>query len=264
MRRQYILFCFIWIGLNACKQSIARPGATDSLSYSYQTVKKRANNCGIRPDSGCTTAKIKYPVFKNQKLLNDSVRHKLFQLSAFGDPAKKYTSPEQIVEDIVSSYQADVAAGRNTLPNSLDVAVTVLRQDSSLLILKLNGYAYLGGAHGSEKTMFLNWDTKSGKEITLDDIFQNDYKSALNMIAEKIFRKNEKLSDTASLVDHYFFDKGKFSLNRNFMITPTSLSFLYNEYEIKSYAEGQTTLFIPYAQIKSLLRPKTVVSQYLK
>ena len=48
------------------------------------------------------------------------------------------------------------------------------------------------------------------------------------------------------------------------MITPTGLSFLYNEYEIKSYAEGQTTLFIPYTQIKSLLRPKTVVSQYLK
>jgi len=216
------------------------------------------------PDSGCTTAKIKYPVFKGQQVLNDSVLNKLFQISAFGDTAKKYKSPEQVVGDLVSSYEADVAAGRNTLPNSLDVAATVLRQDSSLVLLKLNGYAYLGGGHGSEKTRFLNWNTKKGKEVTLDDIFQNDYEPALNKIAEKIFRKNEMLSDTASLDDHYFFDKGKFGLNNNFMITPAGLSFLYNEYEIKSYAEGQTTLFVPYAQIKSLLRPNTVVSQYLK
>jgi len=264
MRAQYILLCCICIGFNACKQPAQRPRATDTLSYSYQTVKRRANNCGNRPDSGCTTAKIKYPVFVRQKVLNDSVRNKLLQMSAFGDPAEKYTSLEQVAEDVVSSYEADVAAGRNTLPTSLDIAVTVLRQDSSLLVLKLNGYAYMGGAHGSEKTLFLNWNTRAGKEVTLDDIFQNDYKPALNKIAERIFRRNEKLSDTASLEDHYSFDKGKFSLNDNFMITPVGLSFLYNEYEIKSYAEGQTTLFIPYAQIKSLIRPKTVVSQYLK
>ena len=55
-----------------------------------------------------------------------------------------------------------------------------------------------------------------------------------------------------------------FALNDNFLVTPVGIRFLYNEYEIKSYAEGQTELLIPYNKIKSLLRPQSVVSQYLK
>ena len=98
----------------------------------------------------------------------------------------------------------------------------------------------------------------------MDDIFVEGYQENLNKIAEKIFRTDEKLSDTTSLATNYFFDKNKFSLNKNFMVTPQGVSFLYNEYEIKPYSAGQTTLLIPYSQIKSLLRPATVVSQYLR
>jgi hypothetical protein len=269
MRPQYLIFCLTWIGLSACKQPAGKTmgeiAKKDTLAYAYQTVKKRAFNCGDRPDSGCTTAKIKYPVFtKLPALLNDSVMKKLLRMATFGNPGKNYTTVDQAVQDLVSSYEADFKAGRNTLPETLDISVTVLRQDSSLTVLKFNGYGYWGGAHGGSKTLFLNWNAKTDKEISVDDIFNKDYSNALNNVAEKIFRKDEKLSDTASLKEHYFFEKSKFSLNDNFAITPTGLSFLYNEYEIKSYAEGQTTLFIPYAQIKSLLRPGTVISQYLK
>ena len=56
----------------------------------------------------------------------------------------------------------------------------------------------------------------------------------------------------------------QFALNNNFLITPLGLRFLYNQYEIKPYSAGQTVLFIPYAKIKSLLLPHTVVSQYIK
>ena len=130
--------------------------------------------------------------------------------------------------------------------------------------MRKDGHSYAGGAHGYDETAFLNWDIKNQKEVTLSDIFVSGYQEQLRKTGEKIFRRDEKLSDNASLSDHYSFEKGKFSLNDNFMITPTGLQFLYNEYEIKSFAEGQTKLFISYGQIKSLLRPNTVVSQYLK
>jgi hypothetical protein len=50
----------------------------------------------------------------------------------------------------------------------------------------------------------------------------------------------------------------------NFSVTPIGIKFLYNQYEIKPYAAGITELFIPYAQIKSLLRPNSVVTQFIK
>jgi hypothetical protein len=267
MRSCYFIVCFGWIALSACNQHLAKMGTksvlTDTLNYTYQTIKKRADYCGNKPDSGCTTADIKYPLFVNQKLLNDSIKNKLLQIFSFGDQEKKDTSLDQLAQSVITSYQADTQAVRNKVPYTLDLSAKVLRQDSSLVVIELGGYAFSGGAHGGTQTLFVNWNTSSDKQISLDDLFVNDYKAQLNAIAEKIFRKDEKLGDNASLAN-YFFDKGKFSLNTNFKIMPTGLNFLYNEYEIKSYAEGQTTLFIPYAQLKSLLRPNTVVSPFIK
>jgi len=267
MKWRYILICILAAGFCGCRQQPAKSQAQstgkDTLSYVYKTIKKRAGDCGVKPDSSCTTAAIAYPAFAGQKVLNDSLRNKLLQVFYFGDKEKKGASLEDLAQSVITSYQEDTSAIHYGMSYSLDLSAVVRRQDSSLLVLELGGYAFSGGAHGSSQTFYVNWNTKSGKQISLDDLFTDGYTPTLNNIAEKIFRNDEKLSDNASL-DHYFFDKGVFSLNNNFMITPTGLDFLYNEYEIKSYAEGQTTLFIPYAQIKSLLRPKTVVSQYLK
>ncbi|XHR98311.1 RsiV family protein [Mucilaginibacter sp. UC70_90] len=110
----------------------------------------------------------------------------------------------------------------------------------------------------------MNWDSKAGKNLRLADIFATGYHDKLNAVAEKIFRKNEKLSDTASLATNYFFKDNKFALNTNFSITPLGIKFLYNQYDIKPYAAGITELFIPYAQIKSLVQPGSVVSQFIK
>ena len=37
----------------------------DTLAYTFEQVKQRADDCGRKPDSGCTVAKFEYPVFKN-------------------------------------------------------------------------------------------------------------------------------------------------------------------------------------------------------
>jgi len=130
--------------------------------------------------------------------------------------------------------------------------------------LEVGGYIFEGGAHGHTLSFFFNWNTKARKSIELADILKKGYQDSLNKVAESIFRKNEKITDSASLALDYFFKDNKFTLNNNFLITPVGIRFLYNQYEIKPYAAGQTNLLIPYAKIKSLLLPHTVVSQYIK
>jgi hypothetical protein len=90
------------------------------------------------------------------------------------------------------------------------------------------------------------------------------YEAQLTAAAEKIFRKQENLSATATLSKDYFFRDGKFSLNNNFLITPIGLKFLYNQGEIKPNAAGQTTVEIPYNQIKAIIQPETVLARYTK
>jgi len=71
------------------------------------------------------------------------------------------------------------------------------------------------------------------------------------------------LPDTGSL-SNYTFENDIFSLSSNFKITPNGLDFFYDNYQIAPYAEGPIDLLIPYQSIKHLLRPNTVISQYIK
>ena len=235
----------------------------DTLTYTYKSVHERAADCGNKPDSSCTVVKIKYPVFAGQKKLNDSVVRKLTSL--FAMDGKPDSSIALMTKNFLKSY----TDFRKTDPRSamyfdLGMYATVLVQDSSLTSLGVGGYTFQGGAHGASATFFINWDTKANKSISLDDLFKPGYHDHLKAIAEKIFRRDEKLSDTASLARDYFFKDNKFALNDNFSVTPTGIKFVYNQYEIKPYAAGTTTLVIPYSPIKSLLRPNTVVAKYIK
>ena len=263
------LLCFITLGfaLSSCQwgnpPKSKDTATTDTLAYAYTVVYQRADDCGTKPDSACTVVKVKYPVFTGQQKLNDSITRSLTSLFAMDG------KPDSTVALMTKNFLKAYADFKKSEPKSaifyeLNSYAKVLTQDSSLTTIEVGGYTYQGGAHGGSATFFYNWDTKANKNITLNDLFTDGYKDKLKAVAESIFRKDEKLSATASLADNYFFTDNKFALNDNFLITPVGLKFLYNQYEIKPYAAGTTTLVIPYSQIKQLLRPNTVVAKYAK
>ena len=238
---------------------------TDTLAYKYDTIKYRASDCGNKPDSTCSVAMIVYPEFSGQKALNDTIAKKLM-LAGFNNPDKKPDSSlREFADNFIKGYMKDNPKKYSpSMFYTLDLKAGLLRQDSGLTTLQVGGYIYSGGAHGNSSTTFVNWDTKVRRNIALKDILTDGYQAKLAAIAETIFRKQEKLSDTSSLARDYFFKDNKFALNDNYSITPLGLRFLYNPYEIKPYAAGTTDLFIPYKNIQLLLRPNTVVSQYIK
>ncbi|WP_374950653.1 DUF3298 domain-containing protein [Mucilaginibacter sp.] len=254
------------LGLSACEYGAppkkeVHPVVTDTLVYNYKSINQRAADCGNKADSACTTIKIHYPVFKGKTLLNDTLKSRL--LKTFMLSEKPDTSLESMTANFMKSYtDYKKTSQRENMFYELQLQATVIRQDSALISLEYGGYVFQGGAHGGSFTGFVNWDTKSNKKVLLKDILVDGYESQLTKIAEDIFRKNEKLSPTESLEPNYFFKDAKFAPNQNFAITPMGLRYMYNQYEIKPYAAGQTELFIPYTSIKSLIRPKSVIVQF--
>jgi hypothetical protein len=268
MKNRLGLLLGMLLGLSACNwgdgdTSKPKPDInTDTLSYTTKTIKERAADCGTKPDSICTVVKITYPVFNGQPALNDSITHRLINLFMSDKPNYDMAL---YIKQFLSQYDSFKKDDpRSQMYFTLDSHATIARQDSSLTTLEIGGYNYQGGAHGSSITTFINWNTKASKDITLNDVLIDGYQSRLTAIADTIFRQQEKLTANASLANDYFFKDNKFALNDNFLITPVGLRFLYNQYEIKPYAAGQTELAIPYAKIKTLLRPNTVITQYLK
>lgn len=266
MKLKHLLVLVVVLALGSCMSKKQANGInTDTLAYTYTFIKHRASDCGDKPDSGCTVASVAYPEFKNSKTLNDSVKNKLFNLFWDDTTLEADTDLQKYASQFVSVYEQsknDPAVKGKIF--AVKSSAKIVRQDSSLITLEIGGYMYQGGAHGSTITYLYNWDTKANKVIRLDDLFAPGYHDKLTAIADTIFRKDEKLSDTASLADSYFFKNNTFALNNNFLITPVGVRFLYNQYEIKPYAAGQTELLIPYTKIKSLLLPHTVIAQYIK
>ncbi|QQL51275.1 DUF3298 and DUF4163 domain-containing protein [Mucilaginibacter ginkgonis] len=252
--------------LYACGGKVRNPThpdvARDTLAYSYKTLKQRADDCGDKPDSTCTVIKIIYPEFRSAPILNDTLKRRLVSFAYLQE--KPDTSFSSSADKFMKAYKDDIkTTGRKDMFYTAQTTATVIRQDSALTTIEIKSYQYTGGAHGSSSTTFLNWNTKTHKELKLADVLVEGYLPKLNAVAEKIFRKSENLTDTSSLARDYFFKDAKFSVNNNFLITPVGIRFLYNEYEIKPYAAGQTDLFVPYTKIKGLLKPNTVTSQYL-
>lgn len=266
MKLSLLLFIAI-LGLSSCQWGKAKRDPhdifTDTLIYTYYGIHERATDCGSKPDSACTVVKVRYPVFVGEKELNDTIQSKLLKLFPFNN--KPDTTLQVMAQNFLKAY----TNFKKDDPTSvmyfvLDSHVKVVNQDSALVAMEYGGYTFQGGAHGASFTGFINWDAETNKTVKLDDIFKEGYKPQLSAIAEKIFRRNEKLKDTSSLARDYFFKDNKFALNDNYSVTPLGLRFIYNQYEIKPYAAGQTELLIPYDQIKQLMRPKSVASQYLK
>ncbi|WP_158828554.1 DUF3298 and DUF4163 domain-containing protein [Mucilaginibacter lacusdianchii] len=254
------LSCFFCSCFNNKLNGPAADIYTDTLTYQYLEVKSRADDCGSKPDSGCTVAHFRYPKFDNQPLLNDTL---VTGVAMLIDPAKGAAG----LQRLSWYFLADYDNFKQSHPDwkgkfELDTKASIIRQDSSLIAVEFNGYEFAGGAHGTSAIRYLNWNTQSRKKIQLKDILKPGYETQLTTTAEKIFRKQENLSATASLSRDYFFKDGKFSLNNNFLITPVGLKFLYNQGEIKPNAAGQTTVEIPYDQIKSIIQPETVLARY--
>ncbi|AMR33021.1 hypothetical protein A0256_17145 [Mucilaginibacter sp. PAMC 26640] len=262
------VLCFLTFSLAACKFGNApatQKGDVfkDTLAYSYQKITERGADCGDKADSLCSSVKLTFPVFKGQRALNDSIARKLTGM--FVMQGKPDSSIQEMTRNFLKSYTSFKKSNpKSQMFYTLNSYAKIIDQDSALVALEYGGYTFQGGAHGSSFTGFLNWNPKANKQITIDEILIDGYKAQLNKAAERIFRKDEKLKDTSSLARDYFFKDNKFALNENYLLTPIGIRFVYNQYEIKPYAAGQTEIIIPYADIKTLIRPNAVIAQYVK
>jgi hypothetical protein len=126
----------------------------------------------------------------------------------------------------------------------------------SVVTLQVDTGGYSGGAHGYFATDFLDLDRRSGRRLKLSDLFLPESNATLIRIAERYYRLEHGIAPEASLreADDWFEDR--FVLAEAFAVTSRGLHFVYNQYEIKPYAAGQSTFTLPYGAVASLIDPK--------
>lgn len=151
----------------------------------------------------------------------------------------------------------------NSFNWSKDQTVRVHYNQNYILSLEFYNYAYTGGEHGISISKFIAINLKNGQILKLDDIFKQGYKKPLKEIINKILREkylikpDEELRKSGFLIDQV-------KLIDNFYINNSGIGFYYNSYEIASYLNGPTDIFIPFEKINDLLKADSPINWIIK
>lgn len=115
--------------------------------------------------------------------------------------------------------------------------IIVKRADSTVLSVLEIVSNYTGGVHGMYGYFGVNFDSSTGKQLTISDIC-NDKNKLLNAILMRL-HEDYPQSPFENAKEHISQSIEKDNLN--FTIEPAGISFHFNPYEIGSYAEGLFT-----------------------
>jgi hypothetical protein len=231
----------------------------DSLSYTtikLDTLLGDCNDSTAFPP--CTSLNIAYPgeLSGSARVVRDSVENMVFQYIFEGDSIEqffaKYTpTPVDSLDESLRNMPAVSWEINNEL--------TIEHNTPELLTVKYQTYQYTGGAHGSGSQLYFNLDPATGQAYRLEDFLKEPaYADSLNTIAEIAFRNRYDIGNQSLKGAGYWFQNNEFKLNENFTITEEGLNFLFNAYEITSYAAGTPELFIPWQSIEGIIDESSV------
>lgn len=124
---------------------------------------------------------------------------------------------------------------------------------NDFLVLSITSYEYSGGAHGNGGTEFLNYDMRTSHAWKLSEMITVDSAKIIALLdkaahAQFDIPENVPLNPNVLLNDLY--------IPANYFVTHKGITFSYWPYAIASYAQGEIQLFLPWSELRDLLKPE--------
>ncbi len=209
----------------------------------------------------------------NTSEIPDTVFTKIQQrliAKSFGEPYMKYADMDTIIEkfhdDVLREYRLDYVPLYEQMKDGESEEVSInLNNEHMLMVypMTLQGnvlsyvverYLYLGGAHGINNRLLLNFDITTGKTLEEKDIFTDDFFSKIHdMLVLNLVRQRDDMSLIED-VQNSDYEIDAIKPNGNFYFAPDGLIYIYNPYEIGPYYLGETNILVPTEEIKPFLK----------
>lgn len=126
----------------------------------------------------------------------------------------------------------------------------IILQSNYVITVAIDSYTFTGGAHGNSVITLLNFDPKTGRLFTQEDLIKTF--GDLTELVKQYFKKELVAKGNGNSVDYFFGDD--FKLPENIGFNDEGVIFLYNNYELSSFADGVTEFTIPYSEISKYLK----------
>lgn len=161
------------------------------------------------------------------------------------------------LEALLKNFNADYLKFKSEYPEvsepiwELNIETELTYQSPEVITLAISTYEFKGGAHGNDQITLLNIDPKTGKNLAIDAII-NDQKGFTDLAKSEFIAAIEKNDDNTS-IENYFFGK-PFQLPKNIGFSDEGLILIYNVYEVASYDLGYTEFMISFEKAEPFLK----------
>lgn len=260
-----IFFLVSLFGIVACQNSTSSTQEETTAAPSVEQKvyrKEQGADCDKAADdetrTDCARIDLLYPVVtKGEKALQDSVtawaNNYLFAIMDAAESTQHATLDDaaKAFFELHDSEKKDGGVSVMTGGYEVRTGSEVVFNKGKYLTLAINGYTYMGGAHGSPTEALKTFDAKSGKILTWDDLVTDI--AAVQALAEKKVRK-ERADVFKEGFD--FDDMFNFTLPANYGLTEEGLFLYYEHYEIMPYALGVTEITLTFEELGPLAKIK--------
>ena len=234
------LIILLFLVTISCKNEEVILLTFESFSEEYK------GNC---TDDDCANVTIDYIKLLGEKEVIDKINFTLgnsiiYFLNSNSEKRIKATTVPEAANLFIKGYENDKKEFPELSPYEAEISISKSLITPKIISVKTEHYTFTGGAHGNSTTNFLNFDPLTGALLTKNSLLKN--KKEFTDLAEKLFREKNSIPSSENINSTgFWFENDKFFLPNAIGITESSLLFIYNQYEIASYANGPITLEIP-------------------
>ncbi len=187
---------------------------------------------------------------------------------SLGEDYLQYASVNEMLvyfaEDVLNEYRRDNLPLYEEMSEDEDFSMNLsnehflvvgpMTDEGGVLSFSVERYLYLGGAHGINNRIFLNFDKQTGRVLSEQDVFVDGATEALtHLLLLNLVRQNDDLS-LISDVESSDYEKESIRPNGNFYFAPEGVVYIFNPYEIGPYSLGETNICIPVEEIKPYVK----------
>ena len=182
----------------------------------------------------------------------------------YGSQMKREVSDfEQDTEEHSSTNLEDEGMSASDHPESPEyelITDSILYNQNNLLCYSV--YREYSTRMPTVSRSYTYWvvDLKTGKRVTENDIFNEDYRDDLAKIIVDAIAVANNVDKVADLENIGFYNVNEIYPNRNFYVDDIGITYTFNENDIATNALGATTVRIPYEMIRHLLRKDSPIA----
>lgn len=142
--------------------------------------------------------------------------------------------------------------------DEIALASSVKHISDEVVVIQLDSYIFTGGAHGISTTQYLNWLPKTDKLLTLEAMLLpgkvSAYEEALKKQHALWLKKNPLAKEDPAAYNKLW----PFEPSDNVALLENGLAVTYDPYRLAPYSFGKPTIYIPYRELKGILRPEVL------